>query len=173
MCKIMERLVTNILQWFVEKNNFLSSNQSGFRKNRSTVDQILKIHDNILKKLKNKDNVLAVFIDFEHVYDMPHVPTLLKKLLNMGIAGKTYNWIANFSSDRTFKVKIGASFYETYPLENGTPQGSVVSPLLFLIIINDIPHGLDGVEMSLLLKLRNQQSFLEWSLIMSYHGNHI
>ena len=69
----------------------------------------------------------------------------------MGISGKTYNWIGNFLSDRRFKVKIGASFSETYPLENGTPQGSVISPLLFLIMINDIglPHGLDGVEMSL------------------------
>ena len=42
----------------------------------------------------------------------------------MGIAGKIYNRIANFLSDTTFKVKIGASFSETYPLENGTPQGS-------------------------------------------------
>ena len=95
MCKIMERLVTNRLQWFVEKNNLLSNNQSGFRKNRSTIDQILKLHDNILKKLKNKENVLAVFIDFERAYDMLHVPTLLKKLLNMGITGKTYQWIVN------------------------------------------------------------------------------
>ena len=71
----MERLVTNRLQWFVEKNNLLSNS---FRKNRSTVDQILKLHDNILKKLKNKENVLAVFIDFERAYDMLHVPTLLK-----------------------------------------------------------------------------------------------
>src|SRR6218665_3882154 len=50
MCKVMERLVTNRLQCFVEKNNLLSNNQSGFSKNRSTVDQIFKLHDNILKK---------------------------------------------------------------------------------------------------------------------------
>src|SRR6218665_3770048 len=106
MCKIMERLVTNRLQWFVEENNLLSNNQSGFRKNRSTIDQILKLHDNILKKLKNKENVLAVFIDFDRAYDMLHVPTLLKKLLNVGITGKTYNWIGNFLSDRRFKVEI-------------------------------------------------------------------
>ena len=83
----MERLVTNILQWFVEKNNLLSNNQSGFRKNRSTVDQILKLNDNILKKLKNKENVLAVFIDFERAYDMLHVPTLLKKTFKYGNSG--------------------------------------------------------------------------------------
>ena len=89
---------------------------------------------------------MAVFIDFERAYDMNHAPTLQKKLLNMGITGKTYQWIVNFLSDRTFQVKIGASFSDTYTLENGTLQGSVISPLLFLIMINDIPHGLDGID---------------------------
>src|SRR6218665_2059706 len=80
-----------------------------------------------------------------------------------GISGKTYNWIGNFLSDRRFKVNIGASFSETYPVENDTPQGSVISPLLFLIMINDIPHGLDGVEISL---------FADDSAIYTGHRNH-
>src|SRR6218665_3256278 len=145
MCKVMEKLVTNSLQWFVEKNNLLSNSQLDFRKNRSTMDQILKLHDNIFKKLKNKENVLAVFIDFERAYDMLHVPTLLEKLLNMEIMGKTYHWIEKFLVYRTFQVKVGASLSETHSLENGTLQGSIISPILFLIMINDIPHGLDGV----------------------------
>ena len=149
ICKIMEKLITNRLQWFVEKNNLLSKNQSGFRKNKNTIDQILRLQDNILKKFKNREEVLAIFIDFERAYDMLHVPTLLKKLLNMGIIGKTYNWIVNFLSSRTFQVKVGASLSDKYILENGTPQGSIISPLLFLIMINDIPNEIDGVEMTL------------------------
>src|SRR5688572_21885651 len=150
ICKIMEKLITNRLQWFLEKNQILSKNQSGFRKNKSTIDQILKLQDSILKKLKNKDSVLAVFIDFERAYDMLHIPTLLKKLQIMGINGNIYNWLRNFLSNRTFQVKVGASLSEKFILENGTPQGSIISPVLFLIMINDIPSGLDnGVEMTL------------------------
>ena len=163
ICKVMERLVTNRLQWYIEKNNLLSKNQSGFRKHKSTIDQILKLQDSIFKKLKNKEDVLAIFIDFERAYDMLHVPTLLKKLLNMGIIGKTYHWIVNFLSNRTFQVKIGTSFSDKYSLENGTPQGAVISSLLFLIMINDIPQGLDGVEMTL---------FADDSSIYAGHRNH-
>src|SRR5678816_1080793 len=105
----MEKMVANRLQWYLEKNNLITKNQSGFRKHKSTIDQILKLQDSIFKKLKNKEDVLAIFIDFERAYDMLHVPTLLKKLLNMGINGNIYNWLQNFLSNRTFQVKVGAS----------------------------------------------------------------
>ena len=149
ICKVMETMVTKRLQWFLEKNNLISKNQSGFRKHRCTSDQILKLQDTILKKLKNKEHVLAIFIDFERAYDMLHVPTLLKKIQNLGIVGNTYDWVENFLSHRSFQVKVGAELSDIFLQENGTPQGSVISPLLFLLMINDIPNGIDGVEMSL------------------------
>lgn len=149
ICKVMEKMVTSRLQWFVEKNNLLSKNQTGFRKNKSTIHHILRLQDYILKKLKNKESVLAVFIDFERAYDMLHVPTLLHKLQNIGITGHTFNWIESFLSNRTFQVKVGAELSDKYRQENGTPQGSIISPLLFLLMINDIPPGLRGVDMTL------------------------
>jgi len=145
----MEKMVTSRLQWFLEKNNLLSKNQTGFRKNKSTTHHILRLQDYILKKLKNKESVLAVFIDFERAYDMLHVPTLLQKLQNIGITGHTLNWIESFLSNRTFQVKVGAELSDKYSQENGTPQGSIISPVLFLLMINDIPPGLGGVDMTL------------------------
>jgi len=149
ICKVMEKMVTSRLQWFLEKNNLLSKNQTGFRKNKSTTHHILRLQDYILKKLKNKESVLAVFIDFERAYDMLHVPTLLQKLQNIGITGHTLNWIESFLSNRTFQVKVGAELSDKYSQENGTPQGSIISPVLFLLMINDIPPGLGGVDMTL------------------------
>jgi len=149
LCKVMEKMVANRLQWYLEKNNLITKNQSGFRKHKSTMDQIIKLQDTILKKLKNREDVLAIFIDFERAYDMLHVPTLLRKMQKLGINGNLANWVEKFLSGRTFQVKVGTEFSDKLVQHNGTPQGSVISPLLFLIMINDIPSGPEGVNMSL------------------------
>lgn len=149
LCKIMEKMVTNRLQWYLEKNNIITKNQSGFRKYKNTLDQIFKLQDTILKRLKNKEHVLSVFIDFERAYDMLHVPTLLQKLQKLGIGGNIFNWISKFLSNRSFQVKVGTDLSNKLIQQNGTPQGSVISSLLFIIMINDIPTGPDGVNMSL------------------------
>ena len=139
LCKIMERLITNRLIWYLEKYNLLNKDQSGYRRNRSTMDQLIRIHDNINKSINTKGYTLGVFIDFSKAYDMLWREGLLYKIRKLGLSGNIYSWIEDFLTGRTIKVKIGNSF----DLENGTPQGSVISPILFLLMINDIPSDSD------------------------------
>ncbi len=60
-----------------------------------------------------------------------------------------FSFIDNFIENRTFQVKVGTEMSNTKTLQNGTPQGSIISPLLFLIMINDIHIGNNGAELSL------------------------
>ena len=53
LCKIMERLIANRLSWFMEKNNLFNKYQTGFRKGRSTIDQIMRLQDDIHKNIRN------------------------------------------------------------------------------------------------------------------------
>ena len=64
---------------------------------------------------------------------------LLSKLLSYSISGRMFHLIRSFLSNRTFQVGIGSTLSMTKRLENGTPQGSVLSPLLFALMINDFP----------------------------------
>lgn len=63
---------------------------------------------------------------------------LLIKLNKIGVGGKIFNWIKCFLCGRKIQVRIGTDVSNQYTVENGTPQGSVISPLLFIIMINDI-----------------------------------
>ena len=141
-CKIMETILTNRLSHYLETNDLLTIHQSGFRKNRSTIDQIIKLQNDIKKAKHQHKHLLAVFLDFEKAFDLMWTDGLLFKLKQFNITGKMFTWIKNFLQNRTMRVKINNTKSETFNFENGTPQGSVISPLLFNIMINDLNEQL-------------------------------
>lgn len=138
LCKIMERMITERLSYELESRGVLNSCQSGFRKGRSTLDSVLRLENEIRKAQANKESVVAVFFDIEKAYDMMWKEGLLIKLSKLGVEGRVFNWIKDFLFERKIQVKIGVEMSSQYTIENGTPQGSVISPLLFIIMINDV-----------------------------------
>jgi len=54
-----------------------------------------------------------------------------------------YSWIKKFLTDRWITVRIGTELSTKYLVENGTPQGSIVSPVLFSIMINEVFSKVD------------------------------
>jgi len=149
LCKLMERMVTSRLVWYLEKHNLLNNSQCGFRKNRSTLQHIIRLQDNITKYNHNSGYTLSVFLDFEKAFDMLWRKGLHIKLHNKGIRGNILNFINNFLTNRTLEVRIGNAKSTKKVLENGTAQGSVISPVLFLIMIDDLPRELVDVESAL------------------------
>lgn len=138
LCKIMERIVTNRLNYYLERNELLTHIQSGFRKGRSCIDQHVRLETEAQKALCNQEYMLCVFLDIEKAYDMIWRNGLLFKLWKLGIRGNMFKWIWSFLSERTIQVRICQERSGVHMTENGTPQGSVISPVLFNIMINDI-----------------------------------
>lgn len=137
--KVYERMITNRLYWVLESNKLLNSEQTGFRRYKNSTDQILRLQDAAVKSITTKKYTLAVFLDYTKAFDMLWISGLLHKLRSLGIHGHIYDYIENFLTNRTLRVKIGNHFSSTVTLRNGTPQGSVISPLLFIIMTNDFP----------------------------------
>ena len=67
---------------------------------------------------------------------------LLTQLDNNGIKGNMFNLIDNFIHNRSIAVKVNGKFSDKTNIINGIPQGSVISPTLFNIFINDITKAL-------------------------------
>lgn len=148
LCKVFEKIVSKRLVSYLEKHHLFNINQSGFRKNRRTLDHLIRISEDIRKSLATKGYTVGVFLDIEKAYDMVWRKGVLYKLNKMGIGGNMFNWVNSFLHSRKIKVRLGSVLSDEYELDNGTPQGSVISPLLFLIAINDLEVE-DGINLSL------------------------
>ena len=74
---------------------------------------------------------------------------VLYKMDQLGLRGNVLKFVEDFLKDRSIQVRVEAAMSSTYILENGTSQGSVLSPLLFIIMINDLPESSNVVKLVL------------------------
>ena len=146
MGKILEKVVANRLIFVLEERGLLTGNQAGFRPGRSTVDQVLKLvqdaSDNMHAQPRGT-RTMATFFDYSKAYDKVWRDGLLFKMLQMGIPFRFVRYTRHFLSSRWTTVSINNVNSKPFMLRNGLPQGSSISPLLFLIFINDIDVELD------------------------------
>ena len=88
--------------------------------------------------LTTKKNTLAVFIDLEKAFDSVWRDGLLVKLHRFGIRGKLWKWIEGFLNDRKARCHLKGQYGPIFFTTVGLPQGSVISPILFIIFLQDI-----------------------------------
>ena len=140
--KLMERLVTTRLSWWLEEKHLLGEEQCGFRPRRSTLDVLSQMDFHISDTYRQRQVMLSLFIDLEGAFDSASHDGIFYKLATMGITGTTLAWVQNYLSNRTYQVAVGASLSPSHPIRRGVPQGSIISPLLFNVLLSDlrVPH---------------------------------
>ena len=147
ICKTMERMVNDRLVWFLEKNQLIATVQSGFRKQRGTLDHLVRFETFIREAFIKKEHVVSVFFDLESAYDTTWKYGIMNDLHDFGIRGRLAYFISAFLDERQFRVRVGDTFSGPHLQEMGVPQGSIISVTLFSVKINNIVRSVcPGVE---------------------------
>ncbi|KAI3376533.1 hypothetical protein L3Q82_016993 [Scortum barcoo] len=134
--KCFERLVMAHIKDCVDVT--VDPHQYAYRKNRSTEDAISSVVHTALTHLENKDSyVRLLFVDFTSAFNTIIPQTLVQKLTTLGLSLTLCNWVLDFLTDRPQSVRIHDVSSSSISLSTGSPQGCVLSPLLFTLLTHD------------------------------------
>jgi retron-type reverse transcriptase len=85
--------------------------------------------------VKNR-TALTLLLDVKGAFDRVNKKQLLNRMVQVGIAGNVVRWVDSFLSDRRAMLVIDGRMSETRNIQAGLPQGSPVSPVLFILSVS-------------------------------------
>lgn len=147
--KVFTQIINTRLLTWAYSIDIIPEAQSGFRKDRSCLDNIFVLSSTVQRHLRRgAKNLLALFVDFARAFDsVPH-GVLFAKLHGMGCSPKIIRLLQSLYGQAVLNVRVGNSLSGDIPVTEGVLQGEVLSPLLFSLFLANLELHLrqDGIE---------------------------
>jgi hypothetical protein len=142
--KLLETLIAKRLSSTAEKHNLISRTQMGNRPGRSTETGLQLVIEQVHSTWLSKKHVASMLsLDISGAFDTVHHGRLLDNLRLKTIPGWLIRWTQAFLHNRTTTLLIDGEITAPYQLTTGVPQGSPLSPILFLFYNSPLLDALD------------------------------
>ena len=147
--KVLEKIMYKRTYKFLTENNQIYHSQYGFRAGHSCENAIGDLVSHVLKNQQQNKYTASLFLDLSKAFDTLNHDLLLQKLEIYGVRGTALNWFCSYLSGRKLRVKIKSNdgctinHSKWHDYTHGTPQGSCLGPLLFLVFCNDLRLNLE------------------------------
>ena len=134
--KILARVILNRLSEHVNHLGILPEGQCGFRAGRSTIDMVFTVRQLQEKCREQQLELFAVFVDLTKAFDSVDRSALWEALLKIGCPAGFVTIIRSFHEGMRARVIENGECSHDFDVSNGTKQGCVLAPLLFIIFFS-------------------------------------
>ena len=145
--KVNEKLFQVRFNDVLERRGILPLAQSGFRANRRLQSRVLLFLDQLGSLMANSTPIATVFVDFKAAFDQLWFDGCIGKLKKLGIPQRYINWIKTWLHNRRAFIEIAGVKSRWFEIQKGCPQGSVLSPSLFISYHADMDDEL-GISLN-------------------------
>ena len=136
--KIIEKIASSQMCDFFSGDNQLDKLQSAYKLFHSTTTALLNISDDIFKALDKSLVTILILLDYSKAFDCANHRLILAKLKAAGFHDEALSWILSYLLERKQKVRTDSGESRWITMNNGVPQGSILGPLLFLVLVSDL-----------------------------------
>ncbi|XP_075725068.1 uncharacterized protein LOC142767392 [Rhipicephalus microplus] len=145
--KVLEHVLNTRWNRYMEAHHVYPDSMLGFRSKLGTQDAMLLIQGEVLDPpggTPKNDNRVILGLDLRSALDNVRHSSVLAQVSPLGLGARSYNYIRVILSRRTARLEVGGTKLEERELGSvGTPQGSVISPFLFNIVMIEVARRLE------------------------------
>ena len=141
--KIYERYVCEHLNQILTEKKYFADVQAGYQKGKSSQEHLFRLAQDVSNGFKQRKCTIGIFLDVHKAFDAVWLNGLKMKIKQIGLPSQLQNILFSFLTDRFLKVNVDGANSNPVRLKAGTPQGSCLSPLLYLIFVNDLTSTVD------------------------------